>query len=185
MKDKSYINEEIKRNYLREDSKKLARRLGITVEYLRVKAGRLGVHRRFTNEIINGKKLCPRCNRRLPVESFYKDKYQLNGLDYYCKECRAKEKSEHKNKKDSGSSSRRASGEKVKFSLATGRKRIHNPVIMHNGVRSLKCLQCKEIKPLACFHKASRNTSGRVNTCKSCVSENTKKAYANAKKKLK
>jgi hypothetical protein len=46
------------------------------------------------------------------------------------------------------------------------------------GKASLTCRQCKEIKPLACFAVIRYNNHQKDNICKTCASENRKRARA-------
>lgn len=83
---KSDLNNEIRRCYPTEDSDILAKRLGLTVNNLRRKAARMQVKKirpTITNEIVDGKKLCPKCCKVKDVSQFNKDKYQPNDLDYW------------------------------------------------------------------------------------------------------
>ena len=83
---KSQINDEIRRCYPTEDSVVLANRLGLTPNNLRRKAARMQVKKirpTITNEIVDGKKLCPKCCKIKDVSQFNKDKYQPNDLDYW------------------------------------------------------------------------------------------------------
>lgn len=83
---KSDLNNEIRRCYPSEDSEILAERLGLTVNNLRRKAARMGIKKTratITNEIVNNKKLCPKCCKTKDVSQFNKDKYQPNDLDYW------------------------------------------------------------------------------------------------------
>ena len=161
------INKEILKSYDKMDSVKLAKKLGISVEYLRVRASRL--HKRRgdkANAIINGKKLCALCGRTLPVSEFYKDRYQPNNLDYYCKKCRRKKLEDKEEKTVSNTTSN------GKRKWGFGLPRSHNPVIYVKGVASLRCKNCGIIKPLDEFHRASSNKSGRMNFCKKCRANN-------------
>lgn len=156
MEMKEYINNEIIINYSTEDSKLLADRLGITLNYLRVKAKRT-----IVNKIVNQTKLCPCCNHMLPVHQFNRDKYQPNQIDYWCKECRNKAKINNISKKN--------------HSMAFGKKKSRNPIIKINGVDCLRCKgHCGKIKPLHQFHVASANVSGHKNFCKQCISDKKK-----------
>ena len=85
-----YINQQIREYYKGEDTVKLAKRLGLTVQNLRKKASRLGIKKEpKTNRVVAGEgKLCSKCKRVLPLTEFRKDKYQVNGFDYNCKTCR-------------------------------------------------------------------------------------------------
>lgn len=169
MNKKDYLNQQIKLFYATEESEALAKRLGISLSNLRVKAKRLGVKRglrTITNEIINGEKLCPKCCKVLPVEDFNKDKYQPNKIDYWCRECRNKTKNNLKVKP--------TNKPKKNNSLAFSKKKTRNPVIMINGILSLKCKSCKKYKPVDDFHIDNRNISKHKNFCKVCISKKKK-----------
>lgn len=159
--EKEYINNEIMKNYLTEDTKKLAKRLGLTEVNLRKKASRLGLKKgTVTNSVINGKKLCSCCGKMLDISNFNKDKYQPNGLDYNCKKCRLKG-----NKKTVTKSVLKNN------SMAFNKRKTTNPVVLVNGIQSLKCKSCNEVKALTEFHKDKNNVSGHKNFCKICVSK--------------
>lgn len=162
--DKKYIKQEIIACYNTEDSKKLAKRLGISVELLRLKASRLQIkkHQDY-NEIKNNKKRCSRCSKILDISEFRRDRAQPYGYDYNCKKCRKKLMEEAKQKAKNKS-------KRGKRSQAFKKGYNHNPVVRVNGVDCLKCLECEVIKPLTEFHKASKNISGHMNFCKACRS---------------
>lgn len=176
---KEYINEQIVLYYREEDSKSLANRLGITLSLLRVRAKRLGIKKgTTTNRIINGKKLCPYCKRMLSVEEFYKDKYQPNNLDYYCKGCRKIYEINKKTAKqlaaDKIAGIHRKPGS-LAFNL--GKKR-NNPILI-NGQKYLRCKNCLMYKPLTTdyFNIDSKMSHGHKNYCKDvCEKENRKQA---------
>lgn len=168
-----YIKHEIREYYKRENTIKLAKRLGLTVTNLRKKASRLGIKKEAkTNKIMVGEsKLCSRCKKILPVSEFRKDKYQLNGLDYNCKSCR-KLALTHKTVLKTVLKPKNNSQNSIKFN----KSKKHNPVITVNGIESLKCKACENIKPLNQFHKDKNNLSGHKNFCKSCIAEKRKKS---------
>lgn len=161
---KEYINNEIMKNYLTEDTKKLAKRLGLTEVNLRKKASRLGLKKgTVTNAVIDGKKLCSCCGKMLDISHFNKDKYQPNGLDYRCRNCRFKATQKPVAKTVS-----------KKNSMAFNKRKTTNPVVLVNGIESLKCKSCNKVKALGEFHKDKNNISGHKNFCKVCVSKKKK-----------
>lgn len=185
MKKNKHLKQQITSRYTNEDSENLARDLGISVQYLRVLAKRLGLKkglRTVTNEIINGKKLCPKCCKTLAIGEFNKDRYQPNNLDYWCKSCR-KKSIETKNKTVINNSFNK------KQSMAMGLKKNYNPIIKvknHNGilVDGLKCKGdfCNHAeKPLSEFYTDKNNVNGYKNVCKSCLK---KRAELNKNKRL-
>lgn len=181
---KDYINNQIKTYYSTEDSVQLARRLGITLAYLRVRAKRLhckkGI-RTVTNEIINGEKLCPNCGKILPIENFNRDKYQPNNYDYWCRSCR------HNailKKNETVENNKILDSTRVVNSMAFGVKKTRNPIIKvldDKGkiVPGLKCKNCLEEKPLQDFYKLHKDdnddTFKRKNICIKCMKEKRKK----------
>ncbi|MFG5867286.1 hypothetical protein [Clostridium perfringens] len=182
MKKNEFINQQIKEKYTTEDSTELAKKLGITLAYLRVKAKRLGVKkgsRTITNEIINGEKLCPKCCKMLSIDNFNKDKYQPNGLDYWCRSCRAKSINKKKKKTEMHISFNKNSkvSENVRTSMAFGIKKTHNPIIkiLDNDGKIIDGLRCKgdfcnnSEKPLSEFYKDKNNSNGHKNVCKYCM----------------
>ena len=182
MKKNEFINQEIKAKYSTEDSIELAKKLGITLAYLRVKAKRLGIKkgsRTITNEIVNGEKLCPKCCKMLKVENFNKDKYQPNGFDYWCRACRSKSINKKKKKTEMHISLDINSKmfENVKTSMAFGVKKTHNPIIkvLDSEGKITNGLKCKgdfcnhSEKPLSEFYKDKNNVNGYKNICKYCM----------------
>lgn len=164
--DKKLMNDEIIKCYETEDITALAKRLGITVVNLRKKASRLGVKKStISNKIIDNKKRCACCGQWLEIDKFNKDKYQPNGLDYYCKKCRTTKpkksvtKTVSKNKNSHNDSN-----------MSFHKKKTHNPIVIVDGIECLRCKSCEQIKPLDQFHKDKNNKSGHKNFCKSCVS---------------
>lgn len=186
MKKNEFINHQIREKYTTEDSTELAKKLGITLAYLRVKAKRLGVKkgsRSITNEIINGEKLCPKCCKMLTIDNFNKDKYQPNGLDYWCRSCRAKSKNLKKKKTEMHiSSNKNSKFENVQTSMAFGIKKTHNPIIkiLDSEGRILDGLKCKgdfcnhSEKPLNEFYRDKNNSNGHKNVCKYCMKMKSK-----------
>ena len=67
-----YIKEQIREYYKREDTVRLAKRLGLTVQNLRKKASRLGIKKEpKTNRVVAGEcKLCSKCGEILPLIEF-------------------------------------------------------------------------------------------------------------------
>lgn len=176
---KNQINDEIRRCYPTEDSIVLAQRLGLTPNNLRRKASRLGIKKNkvtITNEIISGKKLCPKCCKIKDVSQFNKDKYQPNNYDYWCRECRekARKKAIETVHKDSLHDNR--SNNK---NMAFGVKKTKNPVItvIFNGleVKGYKCKVCTIDKPYSAFYKLHKSdpddTLNRKNICIKCIKE--------------
>ena len=45
-----------------------------------------------------GTKVCSKCKRELPIGEFYKNKRNIDGLKYYCKECVREENAEYNGK---------------------------------------------------------------------------------------
>lgn len=175
MKKNDHLKQQIRTRYTNEDSEKLAKDLGISIQYLRVLAKRLhlkkGVHT-ITNEIVNNRKLCPCCNKILSVEKFNKDKYQPNNLDYYCRSCRNRNKTKlQENKKNTT----KISKENQKVSMAFNKKKTRNPVVIINNISSLKCKSCNKYKSLDEFHKDNANLSGHKNFCKECIKNKKQK----------
>lgn len=185
---KDYINQQIKTYYSTEDSVQLARRLGITLAYLRVRAKRLHCKkgtRTITNEIINGKKLCPNCGKILPLEDFNKDKYQPNNLDYWCRSCRHNAISK---KNQTVENNKISNNTRVVNTMAFGVKKTRNPIIKvldDEGriVLGLKCKACLKEKPLSDFYKLHRDDSddtfNRKNICIQCMKEKREKNKCN------
>lgn len=185
MSKNEFINQQIREKYTTEDSIELAKKLGITLAYLRVKAKRLGVKkgsRSITNEIVNGEKLCPKCCKMLTIDNFNKDKYQPNGLDYWCRACRSKAISTKKKKTEMHISLNKNKFENVQTSMAFGVKKTHNPIIKildDNGkiVDGLKCKGdfCNHTeKPLNEFYPDKNNINGYKNICKYCMKMKSK-----------
>lgn len=175
---KSDLNNEIRRCYPTEDSDILAKRLGLTVNNLRRKAARMGIKKiraTITNEIVNNKKLCPKCCKIKDVSQFNKDKYQPNDLDYWCRECRekARKKSIETVQKDSLLSSKVSKNGSMSFGI----KKTHNPIIKvldlnGNLVDGLKCKgdYCNHSeKPLTEYYPDVNNSNGHKNICKYCM----------------
>ena len=172
----SLINDEIIRSYATEDSVTLARRLGITVNNLRRKAARLKVKKKraiITNAIVEEQKLCPRCSKMLPVYAFNRDKYQANGYDYWCRECRHKMRfvSNKTVLKDSLKNS-----DSINKSMAFGIKKNRNPVFKGvdsngNKVDMKTCKVCRKDKTLEEFHYANKEKGTRKNICKLCLKD--------------
>ena len=179
LKKNEQLKQQIKTRYETEDTEELARDLGITPAYLRVLAKRLNLKkgiRSITNAIINNEKLCPCCNKMLPVEEFNKDKYQPNNLDYYCRSCRSIKK--HKIcepniiiPKLKEIIENKPNIKESKRSKDILYKKTRNPIILVDNVKSLRCKECGEIKPLSQFHKDKANISGHKNFCKLCISK--------------
>lgn len=172
-----YINEQIKQYYKDEDTVKLALRLDLTVTNLRKKASRLGIKKGpKTNRVVEGEsKLCSKCGRVLPLTEFRKDKYQTNGLDYNCKQCRADSKLNRTVTKTvslSVNSLCDNSDNDTKFNQSKKR----NPVVKMGDTEYLKCKSCKKLKPLNEFHKDKNNLHGHKNFCKQCVSNKKKRS---------
>lgn len=185
MKKNEFINQEIKAKYSTEDSIELAKKLGITLAYLRVKAKRLGVKkgsRSITNEIVNGEKLCPKCCKMLTIDNFNKDKYQPNGLDYWCRSCRAKSINEKKKKTEMHISLNKNKFENVQTSMAFGIKKTYNPIIkiLDDNGKIIDGLKCKgdfcnhAEKPLSEFYQDKNNSNGYKNVCKYCMKMKSK-----------
>lgn len=173
MKKNEHLKQQIKSRYANEDSEKLAGDLAISVQYLRVLAKRLNLKkglRTVTNEIVNGKKLCPKCCKTLAIGEFNKDKYQPNNLDYWCRSCR------HKSIKTKKETVINNSFNK-KQSMAMGVKKNYNPIIKikdSNGIW-IDGLRCKgdfcnhSEKPLNEFYTDKNNVNGYKNVCKYCL----------------
>lgn len=163
--NREYINSEIWKYYRVENTSELAKRLGLTVTNLRKKASRLGIKKDLkTNKIVVGEyKLCSRCKKILPISSFRKDKYQPNNLDYNCKECRKKFlRIIQKSTKEKNLCTK---------SMAFGKKKTRNPVLLVEGEQCLRCKSCEKILPIENFHRDKNNHHGHKNFCKSCISE--------------
>ncbi|WP_283695105.1 hypothetical protein [Clostridium perfringens] len=172
-----YIKEQIREYYKREDTVRLAKRLGLTVQNLRKKASRLGIKKEpKTNRVVAGEcKLCSKCGEILPLIEFRHDKYQPNGLDYNCKSCRAQaklNKTVTKTVLNSKNCHKDSSNNSIKFNKSKAR----NPIVLVNGIESLKCKSCYQIKPLNNFHKDKNNSHGHKNFCKECVKNKKKRS---------
>lgn len=180
---RDYINNQIKTYYSTEDSVQLSRRLGITLEYLRVRAKRLHCKkgtRTITNEIINGEKLCPNCGKILPLNNFNKDKYQPNNLDYWCRSCRHNAHNAILKKNETAKNNKILDSTRVVNNMAFGVKKTRNPIIRvldNSGkiVPGLKCKICLKEKPLQDFYKLHKDdtddTFKRKNICIECMKE--------------
>lgn len=155
-RSKEFINSQIIKYYATEDSVKLAYRLGITVEHLRVKARRLGVKKIRVNEIIDGKKKCPHCSLMKDLECFHRDVYQANSYSYYCKTCRA-----IINRKQ-------LKPAPEVDSLAFNKGKKPNEVMIINDREYLKCKNCEVVQPLTEYSLDNKMSHGHRNTCKSC-----------------
>lgn len=177
MKKNNHLKQQIKFRYANEDSEKLARDLGISVQYLRVLAKRLSLKkglRTVTNEIVDGKKLCPKCCNTLSVGEFNQDKYQPNNLDYWCRSCRHKS---IKTKKETVINNSFKDANNKSKSMAMGIKKTFNPIIKvkdnnNNWVDGLKCKGdfCNHSeKPLSEFYEDKNNVNGYKNVCKYCL----------------
>ena len=175
---KNQINDEIRRCYPTEDSIVLAQRLGLTPNNLRRKASRLGIKKNkvtITNEIINGKKLCPKCCKIKEVSQFNKDKYQPNNYDYWCRECRekARKKAIETVHKDSLLKDKVSQNGSMKFGIQKTRNPIIKVINEHgNLVDGLRCKGdfCNHSKkPLNEYYPDSNNINGVKNICKYCM----------------
>lgn len=158
------MNNEILKCYETEDITALAERLGITVVNLRKKASRLGVKKTtVSNKIVDNKKRCACCNKWLDISNFNHDKYQPNGLDYYCKSCRkTKPKSVTKtvevvNKPVTKTVNKNKS---TSVKLNVNHRRLQT--ILVNGVESRTCKKCNATKPLTDFYEGK-------GVCKACI----------------
>ncbi len=183
----SRLNDEIRRCYPRENSEILAKRLGLTVTNLRRKAARLGVKKIrdiITNEIVDGKKLCPHCSRILSLDKFNRDRYQANGYDYWCRECRLKNRIKPSKTAIKDSLKIEETSSELPRSMAFGVKKTRNPIVRvldDRGriVLGLKCKACLKEKPLSDFYKLHRDDSDdtfkRKNICIQCMKEKRKK----------
>ena len=171
-----YIKEQIREYYKRKDTVRLAKRLGLTVQNLRKKASRLGIKKEpKTNRVVAGEgKLCSKCGKMLPLEEFRKDKYQPNGLDYNCKTCR-KSAEIIKPVTKTVPNSKNCLYDSF-YSTKFNKSKKHNPVVLVDGVESLKCKNCEKIKPLNEFHKDKNNSHGHKNFCKQCVKNKKKRS---------
>lgn len=166
---KEYINNQIIKHYATADIEELAKKLGITVANLRVKARRLGLARQFSNDIIDDAfKYCPHCQRTLPLADFNKDKYQRSGYDYYCRTCRNIKKMNKLRGYEKPEAKEPVQIQPKNLAFNVDKK--PNPVIeTPDGKKLLKCKSCGTEKHLDEFHKDSRNKSGRKNFCKTCL----------------
>lgn len=171
-----YIKEQIREYYQREDTAKLAKRLGLTVTNLRKKASRLGLKKEpKTNRVVAGEgKLCSKCGKMLPLEEFRKDKYQPNGLDYNCKTCRKSAAITNIAPKTilNSKNCHKDSFHSVKFN----KDKRRNPIIRVGDTDCLRCKSCEKIKPLSAFHKDKNNSHGHKNFCKECVKNKKKRS---------
>lgn len=158
-RSKEFINSQIIKHYPTENSDKLASRLGITTNHLRVKARRLGVRKIRVNEIIDGRKRCPHCGLMKDIECFSLDKYQANSYDYYCKSCRNIKRFSD-GKKDNRDNN--------DDSLAFHKGKKQNDIIVINGKEYLKCKNCRVIQPLSEYSIDNKMSHGHRNTCKTC-----------------
>lgn len=167
---REYINNQILKHYATANIEDLARKLGITVANLRVKARRLGVSRQFSSDLVNSSfKYCPHCQLTLPLSAFNKDKYQKRtGYDYYCRSCRNIKKMNKVRGYEKIEQKEQVPIEPRNLAFNVDKK--PNPVIITpDGEKLLKCKNCQIEKPLDEYHKDSRNKSGRKNFCKSCL----------------
>ena len=165
------VSEEIKREIIRcyesEDAEKIAKRLGLTKANVVKIANRAGVTKRLqVNKIVDNKKLCPCCGRMLSLNNFTKDRYQANNISYLCKECRLKKI------KDKAEAPKVV--EHKNTNMAFGIKKNRNPIVYVNGIASLKCKVCNNVKPLDAYYKAAGNANGYKNTCISCIKKKRK-----------
>ena len=189
MENREYIVNEIVAHYEHENTYDLAKRLHLSEGCVRQIARRRGIKkgsRTITNAIIDGKKLCPCCSRMLDVDScFYHDKYAPNNRMYYCIECR-KKKALEKAKKTIENTVKAVKETvqeaKVKVSMAFHKRKTRNPIVEINGVKSLRCKECREYKPLDAFYVAKGNISGRMNFCITCFLKKAQEARDKAKK---
>lgn len=171
------MNDEILKYYETEDITALAERLGITVVNLRKKASRLGVKKTtVSNKIVNDKKLCACCGKWFDISNFNKDKYQPNGLDYYCKTCR-KTKSKPVTKTvevvKKSVTKTVSKNESNSVRLNVNHKRLQT--ILVNGVESRTCKKCANTKPLTDFYEGK-------GVCKACILQ-AKKERSKAQKR--
>ena len=171
-----YINQQIREYYKGEDTVKLAKRLGLTVQNLRKKASRLGIKKEpKTNRVVAGEgKLCSKCKRVLPLTEFRKDKYQVNGFDYNCKTCRKSAAITNIAPKTilNSKNCHKDSFHSVKFN----KDKRRNPIIRVGNTDCLRCKSCEKIKPLSAFHKDKNNSHGHKNFCKECVKNKKKRS---------
>lgn len=134
----------------------------------------------ITNEIIDGKKLCPKCCKIKDVSHFNKDKYQPNKYDYWCRQCREKVRKKYTETvlKDSYIKDNLSQN----ISMSFGIKKTRNPSIWINingvNIKGLKCKTCGIKKPLNAFYKLHKtdndDTEKRKNICIKCMKERRK-----------
>lgn len=165
---KEFINKQIRKHYSTGDLLQLSLTLGLTIENIRVKAGRLGLKRVCGNDLIDGQfKYCPCCKQTLDIGKFNKDKYQRAGYDYYCRDCRKLKKLNKMRGYETPAPKERIVMQPRNMSFNLGREA--NPIIVKDNEKYLKCKSCEEVKPLTEFHKDKGNKHGHKNYCKECL----------------
>lgn len=159
--DRKTMNEEIIKCYTTEDITALAKRLGITVVNLRKKASRLGVKKStISNQIIDNKKRCACCGQWLDISNFNRDKYQPNGVDYYCKSCRKTKPQPVKKTVDKSVTKTVNKNKSTSVRLNVNHKRLQTIIV--DGVESRICKKCTNTKPLTDFYEGK-------GVCKACI----------------
>lgn len=174
--DRKTMNEEIIKCYATEDITALAERLGITVVNLRKKASRLGVKKTtISNKIVDNKKRCACCHEWLDISNFNRDKYQPNGLDYYCKSCRKTKPKPVIETVDKPVTKTVNKSESNSVKLNVNHKRLQTIIV--DGVESRICKKCNNTKALTEFYAGK-------GVCKACILQ-AKKERLKAKKESK
>ncbi|GAB3839376.1 endonuclease VII domain-containing protein [Micromonospora andamanensis] len=92
-------------------------------------------------------KICPQCQRTLPLTEFYRNSRRVDGRAYYCKAC----------------ATARSEASRRKRGIAPAR-RPATPV----GQGLKWCPDCEQIKPLGDFPSTTRKAGGRHSYCKPC-----------------
>lgn len=184
LKDKEKIDKIIIERYSLDNPRDLAKHLGLSLEYLRVRAMRLGVRRKpFVNDIIDGMKYCPCCEKMKSIDSFNRDKYQPNGYDYYCRKCRSRArfnkiveetKREEIEKKQEEIRKKQEKKEPENKSQGFGKGLTRNAPVIIGDKTYLRCKACNELLEISNFSKDKVSRHGHKNYCKTCISERRK-----------
>lgn len=95
-------------------------------------------------------KKCSKCKQPKPIEDFYRNRYQKDGVDSYCKPCRKVYDLNY---------------------LKSDRPR-GNGVYISSSEKT--CSKCNQVKPVSDFNKKSRAWDGLRSYCRECQSESDK-----------
>lgn len=148
-----------------------------------------------------GLKICPGCNRELPISQFNKDKTKSDGLNIRCKDCCSKYRKSEEGKEvakrarkkyyqtekgkacEKRQTIRRSQDEewKEKAKIRCKKyyqehkqpsKRVIRKVEQNeNGVLILRCCKCNRILEISNFHKDKYQPCGYDSWCKDCRRE--------------